>query len=251
MERLPAMCESCAIPRVGKLLGLSIEGNSTRETDMRIRIHRGTQEIGGTCIEVEAGGRSVALDVGLPLDAGNSDPARLLPDVSGFRERDDSLLGIVISHPHQDHYGLARHVRRDVPVYIGDAANDILKAAARYVPDGYWFENARFYRDRRPFRMGPFTITPFLVDHSAFDAYALLVEADGRRVYYSGDFRAHGRKAGLVDRIIEHPPRDIDVLMMEGTTLGRSGSGEGAETEADLERRFADAFGATRGAHFV
>ena len=42
--------------------------------------------------------------------------------------------------------------------------------------------------------IGPFRITPQLVDHSAFDAYALLVEADGKRVYYSGDFRAHGRK---------------------------------------------------------
>ena len=37
---------------------------------MRARIHRGTQEIGGTCIELEASGRHIALDVGLPLDAG-------------------------------------------------------------------------------------------------------------------------------------------------------------------------------------
>lgn len=36
---------------------------------MNIRIHRGTKEIDGTCIEVEAGGRYIALDVGLPLDA--------------------------------------------------------------------------------------------------------------------------------------------------------------------------------------
>ncbi|MDQ3380849.1 MAG: hypothetical protein M3546_11125 [Actinomycetota bacterium] len=31
--------------------------------------------------------------------------------------------------------------------------------------------------DRKPFELGPFKTTPFLVDHSAFDAYALLVEA--------------------------------------------------------------------------
>lgn len=36
---------------------------------MRVRIHRGTREIGGTCIEVEAQGKRIALDVGLPLDA--------------------------------------------------------------------------------------------------------------------------------------------------------------------------------------
>ena len=36
---------------------------------MRLRIHRGTKEIGGTCIQVEAGGKRLVLDVGLPLDA--------------------------------------------------------------------------------------------------------------------------------------------------------------------------------------
>ena len=36
---------------------------------MRLRIHRGTKEIGGTCIEVEVAGKRLALDVGLPLDA--------------------------------------------------------------------------------------------------------------------------------------------------------------------------------------
>ena len=34
---------------------------------MRIRIHRGTEEIGGTCIEMESDGRRIVLDVGLPL----------------------------------------------------------------------------------------------------------------------------------------------------------------------------------------
>lgn len=218
---------------------------------MRICIHRGTQEIGGTCIEMEAGGDRIALDVGLPLDAGDDSGGSLLPQVSGFREADDSLRAVVISHPHQDHYGLARHIRPEVPVYIGEAANNILKAASRYVPGGHWFENARFYGDRQPFTVGPFKITPYLVDHSAFDAYALLVEADGKRVYYSGDFRAHGRKARLVEGIMARPPENIDVLMMEGTTIGRSGAMEGAETEGDLEGKFAEAIEATRGLHFV
>ena len=39
---------------------------------MRVRIHRGTREIGGTCIEVEAQGKRIALDVGLPLDVPKS-----------------------------------------------------------------------------------------------------------------------------------------------------------------------------------
>ena len=218
---------------------------------MRICIHRGTKEIGGTCIEIEAKGKRVVLDVGLPLDPSEEGHDYLLPEVSGFREADETLLGVVISHPHQDHYGLARKIRAEIPVYIGEAAHNILKAASPYVPNGHAFSNPRFIADRTPVEIGPFRITPYLVDHSAFDAYALLIEADGKRVYYSGDFRAHGRKAKLIEEIIKNPPKDIDVLMMEGTTIGRTGMGEDFPTESELEKEFIQAFQKTEGLHFV
>ena len=222
---------------------------------MKIRIHRGTREIGGTCIEVAAQGRRIALDVGLPLDAPNDASGgareRLLPAVSGFREPDDSLLGVVISHPHMDHYGLARYLAPSVPVYIGEAAHRILKAASRYVPDGHSFEGPRFIADRVRMEIGPFRITPYLVDHSAFDAYSLLVEADGRRVFYSGDFRAHGRKSRLFEALVANAPADVDVLMMEGTTIGRTGTTDGFPSERDLEDEFVAAFDRTGGIHFV
>lgn len=60
-----------------------------------------------------------------------------------------------------------------------------------------------------------------MMDHSAFDAYALLIEANGQRLLYSGDFRAHGRKAWAFDTFISDPPVSVDVLLMEGTTIGR------------------------------
>ena len=218
---------------------------------MRLRIHRGAQEIGGTCIEAEAGGKRLVLDVGLPLDAPDEAQERLLPEVPGFRDPDASLLGVLISHGHMDHYGLAAHIRPEVPVWIGGAAHNILKAVRAWVPNGLAFSDPHFFADRKPVEIGPFRITPYLVDHSAFDAYALLVEADGRRVFYSGDFRAHGRKGTLFEALVSKPPRDIDVLLMEGTTLGRTGTEEGFETEADLEARFAEAFRQTNGMHFV
>ena len=220
---------------------------------VRICIHRGTQEIGGTCIEIEAQGKRIALDVGLPLDAPDGEPHEaLLPRVAGFQDADDSLLAVVISHPHVDHYGLARYVHQDVPVYLGSGAHNIMKAARAYVQNGYAFEGPlHFIADRTPVRIGPFRITPYLVDHSAFDAYSLLVEADGKRAYYSGDFRAHGRKKALFDRKLTHPPKDIDVLLMEGTTIGRAGTSEGFPAEADLEEEFVQAFRETAGIHFV
>lgn len=212
---------------------------------MRIRVHRGTRQIGGTCIEVEAQGRRIVLDLGLPLD--QEDSADLLPPVAGFREPDATLLGVVLSHAHQDHYGLARHLPASVPLYLGDAAARILAASAPFVPGGVAFEPAGFLRDRMPLGLGPFTLTPYLMDHSAYDAYALLVEADGQRVFYTGDLRAHGKKAALFERLVREPPRDVDVLLMEGTTLGREGAEARYPTEREVEQELVAASRGTSG----
>lgn len=67
---------------------------------MRVCIHRGTKEIGGTCIEIESQGKRLVLDVGLPLDASDPETFPLHP-VQGFECANDSLLGVVISHSHQ------------------------------------------------------------------------------------------------------------------------------------------------------
>jgi isoquinoline 1-oxidoreductase beta subunit len=85
------------------------------------------------------------------------------------------------------------------------------------------------YRPHEAFTAGPFTITPYLTDHSAFDAHMLLVDVGGKRILYSGDFRRVGRKAALVDRLMKNPPPDVDVLLLEGTTLGRT---EASPTES-------------------
>jgi ribonuclease J len=74
----------------------------------------------------------------------------------------------------------------------------------------------------QPFTIGAFTITPYLVDYSAVDAYAFLIEAEGKRLFYSGDLRSHGRKGKLFENLVTHPIHDIDVLFLEGTMLHRS-----------------------------
>jgi len=216
---------------------------------MRVCIHRGTHEIGGTCVEIEAQGKRIVLDVGLPLDAEAADEP--LPKVAGFAEADPSLLGVVVSHPHLDHYGLAHKLPAGTPILIGSAAEKILKAASVFVPGEVRLANAAHLQDRTPIALGPFTVTPFLMDHSAYDAYAILVEADGRRLFYSGDLRAHGRKGKLFERLVAHPPENVDVLLMEGSTIGRTGEDNGYPTEVELEKRFEQLFAEAKGLSLV
>ena len=96
---------------------------------MKVRIHRGAQEIGGNCIEVAAGPDRIVLDLGRPLSAGWDDIVPL-PNVPGLGSPDPTLHGVVLSHPHLDHYGLADQLHPDVPVYLGAEASRVLEAAA-------------------------------------------------------------------------------------------------------------------------
>jgi len=217
---------------------------------LRICIHRGTKEIGGTCVEIESQGQRIVLDVGLPLDVADPDTFPLHP-IKGFERTDASLLGVVISHPHQDHYGLAYRLPKTTHFLIGKGAAAILEAADIFTPAGLILENVTHLEDRKPIMVGPFTITPYLVDHSAFDSYAFLVEADGQSLFYTGDLRAHGRKGKLFHKLLRLPPRHVDVLLMEGTTIGRPQTSKGFETERELETKFVELFKKTKGMPLV
>ena len=217
---------------------------------MRLNIRRGAHQIGGTCIELEAQGRRLVLDIGVPLDA-ESPASAELPAVAGFAEPDATLLGIVLSHPHLDHYGLAFRVPPATTFLMGAAAQQIMATAAIFTPSGGTFEHVIHLSNRKPISLGPFVITPFLMDHSAYDSYALLIEADGQKVFYTGDLRAHGRKSGLFERLVAHPLTGVNVLLMEGTTIARLDAGERYQTEEELVPEFVRFFRATKGLALV
>ena len=221
---------------------------------MNLTIHRGAHEIGGNCIELSSGDTRIILDLGMPLvdphdkkkkfdnfdtrkkSASDLITAGVLPPVKGLYQGVDSekpVDAILISHPHQDHYGLIGFLRTDIPVYLGEEAHKVIEVSDLFLPIKAKIQKPVFFKDRQLFRIGPFKITPYLMDHSAFGAYAFLVEADGKSVFYSGDFRGHGRKAKLFQKFLRTAPAPVDCLLMEGTTLNRTD--EHCKTEADLE----------------
>lgn len=210
-------------------------------------VHRGTQQIGGTCIELSCQGERILLDLGLPLGVGDTDPVTLLPQIHGLSNRDPSLLALVLSHGHADHWGLAPHAGTTLPIVAGAATRRILRAAEAFVPPkiplGTEREGMTNLEYLKTIHLGPFAITPFLVDHSAFDAYALLIEANGRRLFYSGDIRAHGRKAALFERLVSQPPHPVHAMLMEGSSLGRLKPDQLFPTERQIEERTASATG--------
>ncbi|HLY54437.1 MAG TPA: MBL fold metallo-hydrolase [Stellaceae bacterium] len=207
-------------------------------------VHRSAHEIGGNCIEIAAGSERLILDAGKPLDASPGSAAGLVPKTLDLSRPVTALL---ISHPHQDHYGILADLPTGWPVACGRATERLIRLSAAIGGEAV-HQPITHWRSGEPFDRGSFRITPYLIDHSAFDAYMLLIEVAGRRVLYTGDFRLHGRKGELVRRLMRQPPGDLDLLIMEGTNLG---SDKPHVTEEELESRFVSLFRRTEGRVFV
>ena len=217
---------------------------------MRIQIHRGAEQIGGNCVEVESRGKRIVLDVGLPLHAETGADVAL-PDVAGLADGDGQVVGLFLTHGHADHWGLVGQVHPDVPVFMGEDACRIVREAAFFSPLGESIRTTGSLLDRVPISVGPFKVTPYLADHSAFDAYSLLVEADGERLFYTGDLRGHGRKGILFDELTANPPERVDTLLCEGTSVRHGADRTPGPSERDVEEQMARLFAETRGMALV
>ena len=78
-----------------------------------------TKEIGETCVELTAdNGIVLWVDLGAPLDDKN-------PNIDYTNNKLDALL---ISHPHQDHFGLMEKVRTVVLIFLGELSLDLINA---------------------------------------------------------------------------------------------------------------------------
>jgi ribonuclease J len=215
-----------------------MKGNET-DMNMELTIHRGSHEIGGSCVEIAHRQNRLVIDIGMPLVdedgerfdetkcEGLSGPALvnegILSDVEGLYKWQTPAppAGLLLSHAHQDHAGFLRHVKPEIPVFCGNATRDIIELGRLIDPDPVALQNHHPLATGETFETGGFKITPYLMDHSAFDAYGFAVEAGGKTIIYSGDFRDHGRKVKALERFLDGAPREADALILEGTTLGR------------------------------
>lgn len=214
---------------------------------MHFKIHRGTQEIGGSCVEIWTDTTRILVDFGMPLverDGSEFDfnkyknlspdeliKSGVLPDVKGVYSDDNILIdAILISHPHQDHYGLYKFINPTIKCYLGRATQKLIEINNLFTPQNTVIHNPMYFEKEQAFKIGDITITPYWADHSAFDSYSFLIESGGRNIFYSGDFRGHGRKSKVFRWFTHNAPQNVDYLLLEGTSLGRDSKPFKSET---------------------
>mgnify|MGYP000966558805 CR=1 FL=1 len=190
---------------------------------MNIIIHRGTHQIGGSAIEISTASTRIILDFGneLSLDEKYT-PINL--DIDGITKGIPDCEGIIISHYHMDHLGQLTSVLPEIPLYMGALSKEVAMIATEYQDKNLYLRllGANIFRGGEAFTIGDIRIRPLVIDHSAADSYMFVIEAEGKRILYTGDFRLHGLRSHCIERLIENYVGTVDVLITEGTTLSRN-----------------------------
>ena len=189
---------------------------------MNIIIHRGTHQIGGSAIEISTASTRIILDVGNELSLDEKYiPINL--DVDGVTKGIPDCDGIVISHYHMDHLGQLIAALPEIPLYMGMLSKEVAMISAEYQDKDLYLRllGANTFRGGEAFTIGDIRIRPLVIDHSAADSYMFVIEAEGKRVLYTDDFRMHGLRHHVLDKLVNTYIGEVDILITEGTSLSR------------------------------
>ena len=189
---------------------------------MKIIIHRGSHQIGGIATEIKTKTTRILIDMGdeLSLDPDFVSAPLTIPGVTDENGNCDAVL---FTHYHGDHTGQMTRIRKNIPLDAGKLAKDIMLVSSDRTKNEEFHERIKTmqtFNSGEAFSIGDISITPWSIDHSACDSYLFLIEADGKRVLYTGDFRMHGFRGKALPKIL-YKIGKVDTLVTEGTTLSR------------------------------
>jgi ribonuclease J len=167
-------------------------GTPTRLIDGGLRIVAlgGISEIGRNMTVYETNGKLLIVDCGVLFPEDNQPGIDLiLPDFSYIRDRLDDVVGLFLTHGHEDHIGAVPYLLRergDIPIY-GSALTIALIAAKckerRVSP------LTHEVREGNREDVGPFELEFIAVNHSIPDALAVAIHTKAGTVLHTGDFK--------------------------------------------------------------
>lgn len=143
------------------------------------------------CLAIEQDEGIVLIDCGVTFPSNDLGIDIYHPRFDYVMARSDRVLGVVITHGHEDHIGALPYLlsQLDVPVY--GPAHALELARHRLHEHGFTREDVALHATNtgRTFELGPFSFEPIRVTHSITEATALAIRTAAGTVVHTGDFK--------------------------------------------------------------
>jgi ribonuclease J len=195
----------------------------------------GLGEVGMNCLALEQDGQVLLIDCGVTFDDRGLGVDVIHPSFEALEAYRGRLLGIFLTHGHEDHLGAVAHFlkRFDVPVWGPPYSLELLRERSQE-HEVLRYADLRTVRPREPVVIGPFTVEPMRVTHSTADATALAIDTAAGKIIHTGDFKfdetpPDGEMFDIA-RFAELGDAGVRLLMSDSTNIdvaGPSGSEEG------------------------
>ena len=206
-----------------------------------IKIYRGHQ-IGGCVVVITAESTKIVIDFGSNLP-GNEEQGEL--NIRGLTYGEPDVDAVFFTHYHGDHMGRLRDILPDIPLYMGCATRRVLQTIAGATEDIRMLrllgdnEHILEFEQGKTYCIGDMKVTPYSVDHSAYDAHMFLIETPDKVILHTGDYRMHGYRGHKMLEVIKklvkkYGKRRVDVLITEGTMM--TGDTEKYYREIDMQK---------------
>ena len=210
----------------------------------------GSGEIGMNVNLYGYNGKWVMVDCGITF----ADPQYpgvdvILPDLAFIEDRLDDLVGIVLTHGHEDHIGALPYLAEDlgVPLYATQFTAGLIRGKLEEEGIANRVKVRVIEQDKR-FEVGPFGFRFVPMAHSIPESSALLIDTPLGKVFHTGDWKLDANpvigKPATPDELMAIGDAGVDVLVCDSTnvfTMEASGS------ESSVRRGLAETVAKARG----
>ena len=218
--------------------------------NLRIIPLGGVMGIGKNMTAYEYGDEILVVDAGLMFPEEEMLGVDIvIPDITYLEENAEKLVGIVLTHGHEDHIGALPYVLRrlDVPVY-GTALT--LGFLANKLDEHRLLDRVELTTIQAGDRLelGSFDIEFVQVAHSIPDATGLAIRTPAGLVFQSSDFKLDqtpvGGRAANIRRLAQIGDEGVHVLLLDTTNVEKQGFTPG---ESGVVDTFQKVFASTSG----
>ena len=174
----------------------------------------GSDEIGMNVNLYGCDGKWLMVDLGLTF-AGADYPGidLVLPDLEFIEARKKDLVGIVLTHGHEDHIGAVPYLAADlgVPLYANPFTATLIRG--KLEEEGIAKQvKLNVMKPGQKLDLGPFTVQLVRLAHSIPDMDAVIVDTPYGRVFHTGDWK-----------LDDDPVMGVNATSAEMTAIGDSG----------------------------